>query len=139
MAELKERTYWRSIVVQALYEKDLTDHTPDEILENRYASIDIDDNGKVFIYQLFTGVLENKETLDELIRTHATEWPLDKVSVVDLNILRVSIYEFAISKSTPNKVAINEAIELAKLYSGDSSKRFVNGVLGSVSDDLNLK
>lgn len=138
MAELKERTYWRSIVVQALYEKDLTDHTPDEILESRYESIDIDDSGKAFIYQLFTGVLANKEALDEMIRAHATEWPLDKVSVVDLNILRVSIYEFAVTKSTPTKVAINEAIELAKLFSGDSSKRFVNGVLGAVSGALDL-
>jgi N utilization substance protein B len=71
--------------------------------------------------------------LDLFISEHAPEWPLDQVAIVDRNILRISLWEFAVSGITPIKVAINEAVELAKLYGSDSTPRFVNGVLGSLS------
>jgi N utilization substance protein B len=72
--------------------------------------------------------------LDELIAQHAPEWPMDQVAVIDRNILRIALWEFAVEDCTPVKVAINEAIELAKLYGADSTPRFVNGVLGSLAN-----
>lgn len=71
--------------------------------------------------------------LDQFIATHAPEWPLDQVAVIDLNIIRIALWEFALSGNTPLKVAINEAVELAKVYGSDSSPRFVNGVFGSLA------
>jgi len=71
--------------------------------------------------------------LDAMIAENAPEWPLDQISSIDKNIIRIALWEFAVSKITPVKVAINEAVELAKVYGSDSSPRFVNGVLGSLS------
>lgn len=71
-----------------------------------------------------------------MITEHAPEWPLDQVAVIDRNILRIALWEFAVEKRTPVKVAINEAIELAKVYGSDSSSRFVNGVLGSLVNHI---
>jgi N utilization substance protein B len=68
-----------------------------------------------------------------MIQQHAPEWPLDQMAIIDRNVLRIAIYEFAVAEMTPTRVAINEAIELAKLYGSDSSSRFVNGVLGALA------
>jgi N utilization substance protein B len=75
--------------------------------------------------------------LDQFIGQHAPEWPLDQVAVIDRNILRIALWEFGVEKDTPIKVAINEAIELAKSYGSDSTPRFVNGVLGSLANRQN--
>lgn len=77
------------------------------------------------------------EMLDQFIAEHAQEWPLDQVSIIDRNIIRIALWEFAVYKETPIKVAINEAVELAKIYGSDSTPRFVNGVLGSLSERQN--
>ena len=77
------------------------------------------------------------DILDKFISEHAPEWPLDQVSIIDRNIIRIALWEFAVYKETPIKVAINEAVELAKLYGSDSTPRFVNGVLGSLSERQN--
>ena len=77
------------------------------------------------------------EKVRDEIRRYAPEWPLDQVAVIDRNILRIALWEFAVEGCTPMKVAINEAIELAKIYGSDSSSRFVNGVLGSLADQFN--
>jgi len=76
-------------------------------------------------------VLANKAQLDEMIITYAPEWPIEQMAIIDRNILRIALFEFAIRQETPPKVAINEAVELAKLFGSDSSRRFVNGVLGT--------
>ncbi len=76
-------------------------------------------------------------TLDQFIAEHAPEWPLDQVATIDRNILRIALWEFTIYEKTPIKVAINEAVELAKTYGSDSTPRFVNGVLGSLADRQN--
>ena len=86
-----------------------------------------------FAYKLVNGVLSNKERLDVVIQRYAPEWPLNQMAIVDRNILRIAIFEFAILDETPIKVAINEAIELAKDFGAESTSRFVNGVLGSLS------
>jgi N utilization substance protein B len=86
-----------------------------------------------FTRQIVLGVAPMFETLDQFIAEHAPEWPLDQVAIVDRNILRMALWEFAVYGKTPIKVVINEAIELAKTYGSDSSPRFVNGVLGSLA------
>ncbi len=136
MAELKERTYLRGIALQALYEHDLSDHDTSSILENRFEAIDISDESKSFIMELVHGVLENKEELDRMIEKYAVDWPIDQIAVIDRNIIRIAAYEFAISKKTPDKVAINESIELAKTFGSETAPKFVNGVLGSITDNL---
>ena len=74
--------------------------------------------------------------MDTLITRYAPEWPLDQMAVIDRNVLRIAIFEFLIDSDTPVKVAINEAVELAKLYGSDSSPRFINGVLGSLAEQI---
>jgi N utilization substance protein B len=86
-----------------------------------------------FIQELVQGVLENRERLDALIQAHAPRFPVAQLSIIDRNILRLAIFEFLIYSKTPVKVAINEAVELAKAFSGDSSPKFINGVLGAIS------
>ena len=78
------------------------------------------------------GVLPLVSTLDRFIAEHAPEWPLDQVAIIDRNILRIALLEFVVNDETPPKVAINEAVELAKVFGSDSSRRFVNGVLGTL-------
>ena len=136
MAELKERTYQRGIALQALYEHDLSDHDISSILENRFEAIEITDESKTFITELALGVLENKDELDRMIEKYAVDWPIDQIAAIDRNIIRIAAYEFAISKKTPDKVAINESIELAKTFGSETAPKFVNGVLGSIADNL---
>ena len=136
MSELKERTFLRSIALQSLYEHDLTDHDITDIIRNRFESIELTDDAKKFVIELITGVLNHKNEIDSMILKYAPDWPLDQIAAVDRNIIRIAAYEFAISGNTPDKVAINESIELAKTFGGESAPKFVNGVLGSIADNL---
>jgi N utilization substance protein B len=86
-----------------------------------------------FVSQITMGVWPIVKQLDQFIAEHAPEWPLDQVATVDRNILRIALWEFAVSENIPIKVAINEAVELAKAFGSDSSPRFINGVLGSLA------
>ena len=110
-----------------LEEFDLRINTPEETLS-------VDDQRRV--QMLVNGVLDSHINLDQLLHRYAAEWPIDQVAVVDRNILRLALYEFAISKEVPLKVAINEAVELAKIFGSDSTPRFVNGVLGAVAENV---
>jgi N utilization substance protein B len=134
---MKSRTKARSIALQALYEIDLSGHAPGAVLVERFEESPMDESLTEFARQIVLGVLEMSDRLDTFIAQHAPEWPLDQVAVIDRNILRIALWEFAIHESTPIKVAINEAIELAKLYGSDSTPRFVNGVLGSLANRQN--
>jgi len=131
---MKSRTKARGLALQVLYEYDLTGHPLGVILERRLEEEKLDDNLVEFTNQIVTGVFPIIEKLDNIIAEHAPEWPLDQVAVVDRNILRIALWELAVSGTTPVKVAINEAIELAKIYGSDSSSRFINGVLGALVD-----
>jgi N utilization substance protein B len=131
---MKSRTKARGIALQVLYEFDLTGHPVGEILETRLADEELDDSLQKFLRSIIVGVVPLITQLDKIVSEHAPEWPLDQVAVIDRNILRIALWEFAVSQMTPVKVAINEAIELAKIYGSDSSSRFVNGVLGSLVD-----
>ncbi len=130
---MKSRTKARSIALQVLYEVDLSGHPPGLVLEQRLEEEPLEKGLANFARQIVFGVLPIVDKLDAFIAQHAPEWPMDQVALIDRNILRISLWEFAVSGSTPVKVAINEAIELAKIYGSDSTPRFVNGVLGSLA------
>jgi len=131
---MKSRTRARSIALQVLYEHDLTGHSPALLLEQRFGDEVYDDNLKEFSKKIVSGVFPLILRLDEIIAHHAPEWPLEQVATIDRNIIRIALWEFAIEQCTPVKVAINEAIELAKVFGSDSTPRFVNGVLGSLAE-----
>lgn len=130
---MKFRTKARGIALQVLYEIDLTGHVPMIALEERLAEEPMEDSLADFARQIVLGILPISGKLDDLIAQHAPEWPMDQVAVVDRNILRIALWEFAVAGCTPIKVAINEAIELSKFFGSESTPRFVNGVLGSLA------
>jgi len=134
---MKSRTKARSVALQVLYEVDLTGHLPGNVLDQRMEDEPLDAGLLEFTSQIIFGVFPLIEKLDQFIAQHAPEWPLEQVAVIDRNIIRIALWEFAVTNTTPVKVAINEAIELAKLYGSDSAPRFVNGVLGSLANRQN--
>jgi N utilization substance protein B len=103
-------------------------------LQERAADAGLNEELIQFFRGIVLGVLPIREDLDILIAEHAPEWPIDQVAIIDRNILRIALWEFAIADGIPLKVAINEAVELAKTYGSDSAPRFVNGVLGSLAE-----
>ena len=131
---MKTRRRARRVVLESLYEYDLANHPPFEVLERRLQATTLESSGTEFAHQLVVGIIEYQPEMDVLIARYAPEWPLEQMAVIDRNVLRIAIYEFMIGDLTPVKVAINEAVELAKTYGSDSSPRFVNGVLGTVAD-----
>ncbi len=130
---MKARRKARTVALQALYEIDSTTHAPDQVIEERLAEQVLAAELADFVRRLVHGVIASAEALDGLIQKYAPEWPLDQMAIIDRNILRMAIWEFAADRQTPVKVAINEAVELAKLYGSDSAPRFVNGVLGALA------
>lgn len=132
----------RSIVLQSLFELDFRDYSeleiPEEILLRDASEFANDVVDVSFVRSLLNGILNKKSEIDLVIQKAAPDWPLDKISIIDRNILRIGLFEllFADSKEVPAKVAINEAIELAKNYGGEKSSKFINGVLGSVYKEL---
>ena len=131
---MKPRTRARSIALQVLYECDITNHEPGTVLQERLMEDSIEPSLADFASQIVKGVLPISAELDQFIAEQAPEWPMDQVAVIDRNILRIALWEFAVACCTPVKVAINEAIELAKMFGAESTPRFVNGVLGSLAD-----
>jgi N utilization substance protein B len=129
---MKSRTKARSIALQTLYEYDLTQHPVGVILHSRFQEEALDEKVKSFAEEIVQGVHPIITGIDEIISNYAPEWPLDQVASIDRNIIRIALWEFAVKKCTPVKVAINEAVELAKLFGSDSTPRFINGVLGSL-------
>jgi N utilization substance protein B len=133
---MKSRTKARGVALQVLFEHDLTGHSLGDTLEARLGEENLEDQLVQFTSQIIAGVIPLVQQLDLIIAEHAPEWPLDQVAVIDRNILRIALWEFGVEKCTPVKVAINEAIELAKVYGSDSSPRFINGVLGSLVNHI---
>jgi transcription antitermination protein NusB len=131
---MKPRTRARSLALQVLYEVDVANHPPADIYKLRLEDNPLSDDLSDFARQIIFGVLPLTSTLDEIIAKYAPEWPLDQIAAIDRNILRMALWEFAVYHDTPIKVAINEAVELAKQYGSDSAPRFVNGVLGALAD-----
>lgn len=133
---MKPRTRARSVALQVLYEIDIAGHPPAKVLSERIEEAELEDGLAGFARQIVLGILPLIPQLDRLISQHAPEWPLDQVSIIDRNILRIALWEIAVSDQTPMKVAINEAVEIGKAYGSDSTSRFVNGVLGSLAARL---
>ena len=131
---MKPRTRARSLALQVLYEVDIANHPPADIFKLRLEESPLTEDLADFARQIIFGTLPLTNTFDHLIARYAPEWPLDQIAAIDRNILRMALWEFAVSGQTPLKVAINEAVELAKLYGSDSAPRFVNSVLGSLAD-----
>jgi len=130
----------RSVVLQSLYEWDFWEKKIDlkKVVERNLSEFapGIDEPG--FVWRIVDGVLEHLETLDNIIRKAAPDWPLERVAIVDRNALRIGLYEliYANPEEVPPKVAINEAIEIAKNYGGPNSGKFINGVLGTVYKEM---
>lgn len=138
---MSSRHIARSIVLQSLYEIDFRkDKELDvaKILEKNITEFGEGIDEMEFMRRLSSGVLEHRLKIDKIIEKSAPEWPLEQITIVDRNVLRIGIYEllFGDKKEVPPKVAINEAIELAKNYGGESSGRFVNGVLGTIYREI---
>lgn len=131
---MKPRTRARSLALQVLYEVDMANHPPADVFKSRLEESPLSDELAEFARQIIFGVLLRTTNLDQLIAKYAPEWPFDQVAAIDRNILRIALWEFAVFHETPIKVAINEAVELAKEFGSDSAPRFVNGVLGALAD-----
>lgn len=129
----KARREARAAALQVLYEADTTRHPVDEVLAYRLEAAEIPAALHGFVGTVVHGALDYRPQLDALISAHAPDWPLEQMAVVDRNILRMALWECLLSPDTPLKVAINEAVELAKLFGSDSAPGFVNGVLGALA------
>jgi len=123
----------RALALQALYEVDSVGHEVEGVVTHLLANGGLSEENGAFVRELVSGVIQNKEKIDLNIQNFAPAWPIEQIPVVDRNILRLAIFEVLLDNKVPVKVAINEAVELAKAFGGDNSSRFVNGVLGSVS------
>lgn len=138
MAKKQERRKVRNLALETLYEVDCVKHAPEAVLARMIeANPSLSDPSLGFLRRLVLGTLEHAEALDDLIASSAPEWPVSQLAIVDRNVLRLALWEFAVSGETPVKVAINEAVEVAKRYGSDSSPRFINGVLGSLAEREN--
>ena len=127
----------RVLALKALYEVDSVGHEAEGVLTRLLADGELSEENNAFTRELVSGVIQNKEKIDLNIQNFAPAWPIEQIPAIDKNILRLAIFEILLDNKVPVKVAINEAVELAKTFGSDSSSRFVNGVLGSVSALVN--
>jgi N utilization substance protein B len=122
----------RVAALQTLYETDCSVHAPETILDRLLAEKSLPNETSDFSKRLVSGVLHNKQEIDSVIQQFAPAFPLEQIAVIDRNILRLAIFEILFDNKVPVKVAINEAVELAKNYGGNTSPKLVNGVLGTI-------
>lgn len=123
------------LALQALYESESVGHDPYSAITRLAKESSLSEKLTQFATDLVTGVIQHKQEIDANIRRYAPAWPVEQLALLDRNILRLAIFEILYDNSAPVKVAINEAVELAKTFGTDSSARFINGVLGSVVAD----
>lgn len=128
---VKVRRQARAAALQALYEIDSVGHTPDHALRRRIEDDQLPAEAAEFATALVNGVFAHRKELDVIISKYAPEWPVEQLAVVDRNILRIALFELLHADDVPIKVAINEAVELGKMFGSDTAPRFVNGVLGA--------
>jgi N utilization substance protein B len=122
----------RMIALQTLYEYDTAQHLPDEVLQRHAEERHLQPRVVDYAKELVTGVCNHLAEIDAHIQSAAQEWPLQQMARIDKNILRLAIYEILFNNTVPAKAAINEAVELAKLFGSNTSSRFINGVLGTI-------
>lgn len=137
---MSSRHLSRSISMQSLYEWDFSGKKLDlkKIVEKNIKEFGPGLENEAFIWQLVTGVIEHLSELNKIIEKAAPEWPIEQITIIDRNVLRIGLYELLFGKKeeVPPKVAINEAIELAKSFGGEGSGKFINGVLGTVFKEV---
>lgn len=134
---IQQRRQARKLAVQALFEIDSVGHAPGPVVDERLTFSHPGDVGVTHLRWLVSGVIHHLTTLNALIAKYAPEWPVEQLAIIDRNILRLALFEIGAEDSTtPPKVVINEAVELAKVFGSDSSPRFINGVLGSALDEV---
>lgn len=128
----------RTVAMQSLYEWDFNGSkvSLEEITKRNIKNFAPGLDDPEFIFDLTNGVKEHQSEIDTIIEKTAPEWPIEQITVVDRNILRLGIYELQYAKEVPPKVAINEAVELGKTFGGESSGKFVNGVLGTLYREM---
>ena len=138
---MSNRHLARTIAMQSLFLWDFKEQPSSEmvkIIETVFQNFAPQFNDQGFVEFLIQGVMTNLAKIDTYITKYATEWPLDQITIVDRNILRIGVFELIFNDEIPEKVAINEAIEIAKAFGSDSSGKFVNGVLGAIYKDLQI-
>lgn len=126
----------RRAVLQALFEMELTKHNSGETLKRLLEENEAPEETRAFAQELTCGVWQNKDKLDAIIYKFAPLFPVEQLAVVDRNILRIALFELLLNQQVSHKVAVNEAVELAKTFGGENSAKFINGVLGSVCRNL---
>ena len=129
----------RTIAMQTLFAWDFNGQKKeniDQVIEENFNNFAPQFNDHGFVKDTINGVLDNLEEIDNNIRKYATEWPLEQITIVDRNVMRIGIYELLYNEKIPPRVAINEAIEIAKAFGGESSGKFVNGVLGAIYNNM---
>ena len=129
---MSARTKARKAALDLLYEADIRKSSPTLILQQRVAELDF--VAREFTRELIEGIESHKRKIDELIITYSVGWDMDRMPVVDRNILRLGIYEILWSSDVPTEVAISEAVELASTLSTDESSKYINGVLSKIVD-----
>lgn len=122
----------RIIALQTLYEYDIANHAPTEVLQRHAEERNLHSRVSEYASELLVGVCNHLAEIDAHIQSAAREWPLQQMARIDKNILRLAIYEILFNNTVPAKAAINEAVELAKIFGSDTSSRFINGVLGTI-------
>lgn len=126
----------RETTMKALFALDLGKNEPTEIMARLCEEDKIPSEAKVFSNYLLEGVLAKQHFLDKVIERYAIEWDLERMAAVDRNILRIALFELLYAEDMPAAIPVNEAIEIAKVYGGDESPRFINGILGKVIKEL---
>lgn len=125
----------RKLALSSIFSWLFSEPNRDECINLSKDLLDSPDVDSELAKHIIDGVQEHKKEIDSIIKTHAPDWPLEKIAKVDLVILRIGIFEISFSNETPSKVAIDEAVELAKEFGNDTSSKFINGVLGSVVEE----
>lgn len=126
----------REIAMQTLFSREFGNDNFAEMLSPICLEAQVSPAAEKFGSVLIQGVIENVTLIDSIIKKYAVEWDLERIAFVDKNIMRIAIYELVFSESTPVAVVINEALEIAKNYSGREAPRFINGILGKIIKDL---
>ncbi|MFH1946851.1 MAG: transcription antitermination factor NusB [Candidatus Magasanikbacteria bacterium] len=138
---MSSRHLARTIILQALYQWDFRGQPTADIpaiIEQSLVEFGVGiEDEQEYIEETINAIIENLPKIDKVITDYATNWPMDQINLIDRNILRIGIYELLLNDEIPAKVAINEAIEIAKTYGGQSSGKFVNGILGAIYKDIN--
>lgn len=132
---MQDRRKARTIALEIIYQKEITNYSLDVIIKNRLQMEEYETPSE-FSMSLVRGVVDHQEELDDLISDYANNWALDRMPLLDRNIIKISLYEMLYEQDIPFSVSINEAVELAKIFGTEDSRRFVNGVLGKIASEL---